>query len=217
MNKNIFKGAGVVVLLVVSCTAVALLILLLTDSKPADTHKAMYEQLQAEHKKVLNDRDGGLHLNDSLTKEIVRLKANEARLKTQISIYRSDLDRTLKEAVKYADIITKTRSDSSERDIACDELVDQVNAFATLYVHYRDLSDSLTMNADSAKASYQLANDNMQVLFNNLSASYDRLYSSYVSLIADQTTLQKSLRRQKLKTKVAIVLGILGTGAALIK
>lgn len=196
---------------------VILVILLLTDSKPVDSHKAEYEQLQNQYGIVVAQNEAAAQTKEVLYAELGRRESIEQALNAQLAIYRYDLDKSTSKAVNLAQDIKRLKSDTTEKDTKCDDLADEVLQYAQLYEHYKGLADSLQDNTDSFKLAYQGANVKIQSLYDNLYASYTRLHDAYVSLISDQATLNKSLRRQKLKTKIAAILGILGTGAALIK
>jgi hypothetical protein len=71
--------------------------------------------------------------------------------------------------------------------------------------------------SDSLKINYEAKEAGKDQRIAELQASYDSLYKAYQDLFADTGKMMKDLRRQKLKTKVAAVLGAAGAVILLLR
>jgi uncharacterized membrane-anchored protein YhcB (DUF1043 family) len=207
MKKNIL-------LIVAGVLIAVLLYFLLSEPKQVDTHKAEYEQLQNDYNNVVNELGEGMRIQDSLKRDNARRDTIERLLKIDVEHYKRDLDKSVKIARAQAEQIKR---DTSTHDPLCDSLADEVVIFSELYEYYRDASANLVLSLDSTKTAMAASIEELEKRNNDLMAAYKRIHDAYTALIADQATLQKSLKRQRLKTKLAALLGLALTGAALIK
>ena len=98
-----------------------------------------------------------------------------------------------------------------------DSLQQQVESLTFLIVQYGEYADSINNVNDSLKINYEAKEAGKDKRIAELQASYDKIYKAYMDLFGTTTDLQKSLKRQKLKTKVAAVLGAAGAVILLLK
>lgn len=210
MKKNL-------TIILLSLAVAVLLYFLLSDTKQPDSHKFEYEQAQADLKEVREQRNEGLKKLDSLERDAKRRDTAEAYLIHERAFYRREGDRSAAIVVKYAREIKALKGDTSDHDRKCDSLANEALNFAWLYNQYKDYSDSLTAIVDSNKVNYQLALSEQKRLYGELYSKYEQLYRLYDNLFKDYTGARKSLKREKLKTKVAALLALIGGGAAVLK
>jgi hypothetical protein len=210
MAKNFFIGALAVCVIV-------LLYFLLSNGKQPDSHKYEYEQAQTDLKIVRSQRDSGLHIIDSLEHDAKRRDTIENRLTIEKSYYRKEGDKSEAKVLQYAREIKELRQQGAAMPDKCDSLAIEAENFAYLYNAYKSYSDSLAKVVDSSKADYISALAEQKRLYNELYTKYEQLSKFYDILYKDNADTQKRLRREKLKTKIAALLALIGGAAAVLK
>lgn len=209
MNKNI-----TIALLVI---AVAILFyLLLSDSKEPDSHTTDNAIVQSDNKIIIAQRDAGLKKIDSLLRDVVKRDTLIAELKSQLSFTRRDLDKTTAKAVQLAREIRQLKDTGSKSD-KCDSLAIEAENFAYLYNAYKTYVDSLTSMTNKSTEDYQAVLNEQKKLYDELYSKYEQLYRLYNILFKDHKAGSVKLRREKLKTKVAALLGLVGAGVIIFK
>jgi hypothetical protein len=199
------------------CVAVAVcLAFLLWPDKPVDSHKTGRDIVQADNKIIIEQRNAGLRKIDSLQKGITKRDSLIAKQATELSIYRRDLDRSTAKAVQLAKEV-KALKDTSAFGRRCDSLATEALNFAWLYEQYKLSSDSLSALVEKNNADYVNAMNTQRKMYDELYVKYDQLYKLYDALFKDYQQAGKKLRREKLKTKVAAVLGAAGAVILLVK
>lgn len=209
MNKNI----------TIALLAIAVAILmyfLLSDSKEPDSHTTDNAIVQADNKIIIAQRDAGLKKIDSLLRDVVKRDTLIAELKSQLSFTRRDLDKTTAKAVQLAREIRQLKDTTGKSD-KCDSLAIEAENFAYLYNAYKTYVDSLTSMTNKSTADYQAALSEQKRLYDELFGKYEQLYRLYNILFKDHQQAGKKLRREKLKTKVAALLGLVGAGVIILK
>lgn len=210
MAKNFFIGALAVCVIV-------LLYFLLSNGKQPDSHKYEYEQAQTDLKIVRSQRDSGLKIIDSLEHDAKRRDTVENRLTIEKSYYRKEGDKSEAKVLQYAHEIKELRRQGAAIPDRCDSLVIEAENFAYLYNAYKTYSDSLSRVVDSSKTDYMSALAEQKRLYNELYTKYEQLSKFYDILYKDNADTQKRLRREKLKTKIAALLALIGGAAAVLK
>jgi hypothetical protein len=185
-------------------TVICCLWFILQTDKPADTHTAEHSIVEADNKAILKQRDSGLKIIDSLQKGITKRDALINELKSQLSFTRRDLDKSTAKAVQLA---IKQLKDTSAYGRRCDSLASEALNFAWLYEQYKANSDSLATVVDKNSEDYVKALEVRRTMYDDLYSKYEQLYRQYNHLYVDNVQAGKKLRREKLKTKVAAVLG----------
>lgn len=199
MKKNYF--------IIGLCIALAICIaFLLWPDTSADTHATDNAIVQADNKIILAQRDAGLRKIDSLEKAVTKRDSLIGEIRSQLSFTRRDLDRSTAKAVQLAREI-KQLKDTSAYGRRCDSLASEAINFAWLYEQYKASSDSLSALVDKNNEDYVKALEERRVMYDELYRKYEQLYRLYNALYKDHQTAGKKLRRQKLMTKVAAVLG----------
>lgn len=210
MNKKYWIIGGLIIV------AAVLLYFLLHEPKQADSHKTDYDKVIADNK-ALQQRDAEkLKVIDSLQGDVVKRDTLIRELKTQLSSYRRDLDKSTAKAVQLAKEI-KALKDTSLNGRRCDSLANEALNFAWLYEQYKASSDSLAAVVDKNNEDYVKALEERRKLYDDLKRQHDQLLEAYKSLFADYAKAQKSVRRERLKTKIAALLALVGGAAAVVK
>lgn len=198
--------------------AAILLYFLLHDKPLPDSHTDDYNRIVNINKAFQKREDSLLRRADSLERS--------GRAKDSvIASLKADKKATQKEADKYAASATRLakevkelrKGDTSEFAHKCDSLAEQAQSFAFLYEQYKGYSDSLTSVMDSQGADYVNALEERRKLYDELKRQYDALMEAYKTLFADYTSARKTIKREKLKTKIAALLGLIGGAAAVLK
>lgn len=206
----------IIILLVIG--AAILLYFLLRDKPLPDSHNDDYNRIVSINKAFQKREDSLLRRADSLEQS--------GRLKdSTIAALKAEKKATQKEADKYAASATRLakevkelrKGDTSEFAHKCDSLAEQAQSFAFLYEQYKGYSDSLTAVMDSQGEDYVNALEEQRKLYDELKRQHDALMEAYKTLFADYTSARKTIKREKLKTKLAALLGLIGGAAAVLK
>lgn len=196
--------------------AAVLLYFLLHEPKQPDSHKSDYDKIVADNKALQHREVARLRVIDSLQKGIGKRDTIIGELKSQLSGYRRDLDKSTAKAVQLAKEI-KALKDTSMNGRRCDSLANEALNFAWLYEQYKSSSDSLAAVVDKNNEDYVKALEQRRLLYDDLKRQHDQLLEAYKSLFADYAKAQKSVRRERLKTKIAALLALVGGAAAVLK
>lgn len=180
---------------------------LLQPDKQHDSHKTNKDEVVAD--KAAIDKQGVNYrrIIDSMSITNYRLdSANKSLIKGQV-ITESKLNIKTAEAKALAKEIQRHNKDTGEQARRIDSLVAQLESVMFLLMQYQAYADSINNINDSLKLGYEAVKreDNKRIA--ELQTAYDKLYKSYIALFDTTAGLQKDLKRQKLKTKVAAVLG----------
>lgn len=210
-KKHWIIGIAVVV-------AVLFLYFLLKDPKPIDSHKDDYDRIVAENKAFKEKEAVTLKRIDSLESAGKGKDSAITSLKTELSNVRKVMD------VKNVTIIKLSKEvkelsieDTTPLGRKCDSLAEEAQNFAFLYGQYKDYSDSLSTVMDSQNADYVKALEERRKIYDELKQKYDHIYDGYMTLYEDLRSANKTIKRQKLKTKIAAILGLAAGAAAVLK
>jgi chromosome segregation ATPase len=157
------------------------------------------------------------HDDDSLKIVINELKTENKELKQGQATTRRQLDAKTAEVRTYIAQIREINQDTGFFGHMLDSLQQQVESLTFLVVQYEQYADSINNVSDSLKINYEAKEAGKDQRIAELQASYDSLYKAYQDLFADTGKMMKDLRRQKLKTKVAAVLGAAGAVILLLR
>lgn len=220
-KKNILIG-------ILALAVIVLLYFLLSQGDQPDSHKYEKEQADNDLKIVGEQRNAGLKKIDSLEKDIMRRDTVETVLRTQLAFTRRDLDKSVKTAVQLARDIKALQDTGSMigwgndewavvKRATLDSLTAEVGNLAYLYTEYKAYADSVSSLSDSNKVAYLTAINEEKRLYDELYIKYEQLYKLYDNLFKDYSSARKSLKREKIKTKVAALLALIGGVAAAVK
>jgi hypothetical protein len=217
-----------IIIAILAIAVAVLLWLLLHEPKQPDSHTYQHDQAQADLKIVRQQRDSGLKVIDSLVKEIMRRDTVETRLRDNLIGTRHDLDKSVNTALRLSKEIRLMKDTARMagwgddewaivRRSTLDSLTSEVSNLAYLYQQYKDFSDSLTVIASKNEVDYKAALAEQKRLYDNLYSKYEQLYKLYEQLFKDYSSVKKSIKRERLKTKIAALLALVAGGAALLK
>lgn len=210
MNKNyliILLSAGVIVLLY----------FLLSQGKPHETRSVDRDQIIAD-RDTLNVHAAAWAKKDQAQQDSIRnLNVVITDLKAGQKQTRQELDKSKNLAQRLANEIRGYNQDTGVYGRKMDSLVIQVESLTFLLTQYEQYSDSLnTVNAQQ-QGRYELLLTERAKIYSELRTNYDKVYSEYNKVFAENKSTQKDLRRERLKTKIAAVLGLVAAGLMIAK
>jgi hypothetical protein len=222
------KKYSLLIITLAACAAFLILYFLLRDPKQPDSHNYQHDQAQSDLKIVRQQRDSGLKVIDSLHGVIVKRDKEKVELNNKLTTTRHDLDKSVNTAIRLSKEI-KLMKDTARmagwgddewaivRRVTLDSLTGEVGNLAYLYQQYKDFSDSLTVIVSKNEVDYKAALTEQKRLYDNLYSKYEQLYKLYEQLFKDYSSVKKSIKRERLKTKIAALLALVAGGAAVVK
>lgn len=206
------------IILISVVVAAVLLYMLLKEPKPIDSHSDDRARITAERDSFKVREKAGLHKIDSLETTAKRKDSVIDRLKNEQATTRKALDKTTTLATRLAHEVKELqKGDTSELGRKCDSLAEEAISFKFLYEQYKAYSDSITVRLDSSKADNAAAMAELKRLYDELKQKYDHLFDGYNTLYEDLRSANKTIKRERLKTKIAALIGLIGGAAAAFK
>jgi hypothetical protein len=213
MNKK-----NIPIYLLIGLAVGVLLYFILKDPKPTDSHKDDYDRVVAENKAFKEKEPAVLKRIDSLEAAGNKKDSAITALKTEISITRRQLDKTTTTATKLAkEVKDLSKADTTILGRKCDSLAEAAENFAYLYSEYKLFGDSLALKVDSQKVDYEKALTEQKRLYNDLKRLQDGMELISERIYKDLQAARKTIKRERLKTKIAALLGLIGGAAAVLK
>lgn len=198
--------------------AALLLYFLLKDPKPIDSHKDDYNRIVAENKAFKDKQAVTLKRIDSLESAGNRKDSAITSLKTELSNVRKVMDVKNVTIIKLSkEVKDLSKNDTTPLGRKCDSLAEEAQNFAFLYGQYKSYSDSLSTVMDSQNGDYVKALEERRKLYDELKQKYDHVYDGYLTLYEDLRSANKTIKRERLKTKIAAILGLAAGAAAVLK
>lgn len=204
-------------IIIVAAGIAILLFFLLQGDRHHDTHADQHADVVADHDTLKSHGDVYARANDSLSKEIGHLKDENKSLQQGQASTQRKLDAKSAEVKSLVEQVRSYNQDTGFFGHLLDSLEEQVQSLTFLVAQYEGYADSINNVNDSMKIGYDAVKNEDNKRIAELQGAYDKLFKAYQQLFAESTSLQKDLRRQKLKTKIAGVLGIAAGVLALIK
>ena len=206
------------IIIIAVVVAAVLLYMLLKEPKPIDSHVDDYDRLAAENKAFKEKEAVALMRIDSLESSGKGKDSAITSLKTELSATRRQLDKTTTTATKLAKEVKElSKGDTSQLGRKCDSLAEEAHNFAFLYGQYKEYADSLTRVMDSKGEDYAKALEELRKLYDELKQKYDHVVEGYNTLYEDLRSANKTIKRERLKTKIAALLGLAAGAAAVLK
>ena len=210
MNKNL-------AIILLSVTVGILLIFLLLPDKQHDTHAAENANLKIQNERLIADAAASKKKDDSLN---LNIRQQDTVIKDLIGGQyqtRQELDKSKTLAQRYASEIREYNKDTGVYGRKMDSLVNEVDKLVYLLNQYEAYADSLNSINDKQKADYQALLSERARLNTELRNSYDKVYKEYQTVFNENKSMKKSLKREKLKTRIAAVLGLVAAGIMILK
>lgn len=211
MTKNYW------LVIIVAAGIAILLFFLLQGDRHHDTHADQHADVVADHDTLNAHGADYVRVNDSLTKEIIHLKDENKSLITGQATTQRKLDAKASEVKTLVAQIREYNQDTGYFGHLLDSMEEQVQSLTFLVTQYEQYADSINNVNDNLKIGHDAVIKEKDKRIAELQSAYDKLFKAYQTLFAESTSLQKDLRRQKLKTKIAGVLGIAAGVLALLK
>lgn len=207
MSKNIFIG-------VLILGVIVLLYFILHEPKPTDSHKSEHTEVVANNDTLKAHDAMSARIIDSLKKDNRKLdSANKQLISGQAQTERK-LNLKAGEVKNLVQQIREYNKDTGYFGHLLDSLKGQVESLSYLITQYEQYADSINNVNAALKGNYEamvLENDKK---YTELKDTYDKLLKAYNDLFADYAKSQKTVRHERLKTKIGILLGLLSGGAA---
>lgn len=136
-------------------------------------------------------------------------KAAEQTARTELNKVKASVLQLRKELLGYRSLDTGTVF------FLLDSLLNETRNLAWLLDQYMaatdsltTIKDSLTLAIDQQKSNYESLAVKRAQLLTQMRTQYDNVYAMYNRLYSDNKGLQKSLKREKVKTKVAVIIAL---------
>lgn len=200
--------------IILAIAAIVFLIFLFLPDKPHETRAT-------DHAEVVTNNDTfKVHEVAWAKKERVYIdsiqKANVliSDLKAGQRLTRVELDKSKNLAQRLANEIRGYNQDTGVYGRKMDSLVTQVESLTFLLTQYEQYSDSLNAVNAQQQDRYESLLTERAKIYSELRTNYEKVYSEYNKVFKENKNTQKDLRREKLKTKIAAVLGLVAAGVA---
>lgn len=210
MKKNL-------AIILLGVAVAVLLYFLLSEPKQHDTHALENAALKVENDTLKAHLTASEKRNDSLTHSLRQRDAIIIDLTAGQRQVRQELDKSKNQAQRLANDVREYNKDTGVYGRKMDSLVDQVNNLTYLLRQYEQYTDSLNNINDKQKADYQALLNERAKINSELRSSYDKVYKEYQTVFIENKSMQKTLKREKLKTKIAAVLGLVAGALFIIK
>lgn len=205
-------------LLIALAIALAICIwFLLQPDKQHDTHKDDHRDAIAANDTLKAHDAISARIIDSLKKDNAQLKtANKALISGQAQAEKK-LNAKAAEVKTLVAQIREINQDTGYFGHLLDSLQQQVESLTFLIVQYEQYADSINNVNDSMNINYDAIIKEKDKRYAELKLAHDNLLKAYTDLFDTTKDLQKSLKRQKLKTKAMAVLGAAGAVLMLVR
>lgn len=197
---------------------IILLYFLLSGNKPIESHRTESDNLNKEYKE-LQDSLRSASIRDKLQAIVIITQDSAIRsIRANNEVTRRELDKTKSVARQLAKEIKEIQpEDTSAYAKKVGDLIQENENLIWLNDQYVAAVDSLNIVVDQQKATYEQRLSDKATLINDMSKAADKNITAYNSLNKDYEKLGKSLKREKLKTKVAAVIGLAALGFLIAK
>jgi predicted ribosome quality control (RQC) complex YloA/Tae2 family protein len=193
-------------------TAIGMYVLYLVFSGPCNESNEsviVNDVVQKGDKELRDSLQSYFKQNGELTKEVQNLTSVIALLKKNEQVLRKDSDKSKSVALQLRNELREFRlMDTADSYRKIDSLLVETESLAYLLdqyiVAYESLSDAVEKR-DSVKDA--LLEQRAQ-LISQMTTQYDLVHSGFNKVFSDNQGLKRSLKREKLKTKIAAVLAV---------
>jgi DNA repair exonuclease SbcCD ATPase subunit len=211
MKKNI------IIIALIAIVAAVLLYLIVHEPKQQENHAAEHADIVAANDSLKAHSTFSAHVIDSLKKCNHTLdSANKSLIKGQTQTERK-LNAKANEVKTLLEQIREINQDTGYFGHLLDSLQGQVESLTFLVVQYEQYADSINNVNAAQKVNYEAIILEKDKRYTELKAAYDKLLKAYTELFSDYAKSQKTVRRERLKTKIAALLALIGGAAAVVK
>ena len=210
------KKSYILIALLSLALAVCIFFLLQPD-KDHDTHASDRNQVVTTNDSVKAHDGQSAKIIDSLKKNISQQDVIIKDLMSGQEQTERKLNAKASEVKTLIEQIREINQDTGFFGHLLDSLQQQVASLTFLLVQYEQSVDSLNSANTAQKESYEAIIKEKDKAKAELQAAYDQLYRLYDSLYKDYTTSRKDIKRERLKTKIAALLALIGGAAAVVK
>jgi hypothetical protein len=213
MKKNI-------TITILAISAVVMIYLLLSDScskVPPD---------RSVEKEAIDRGDRELRDSIKLYERVVQIYVEEIGLKDSIirqlksneKVLRKDSDKSKTTALQLREELRNYRDmDTADSYRKIDSLLVEVESLTYLLDQYMTAYDALSDAVEKRDSVKDDMSSKRAVLIAQMTKQYDVVFTEYNKVFSDNQSLQKSLKREKLKTKIAAIIALAGGILAAIK
>lgn len=203
--------------IILLCIIGVLLIFILWPDKQHNTHEDQHADVVATHDTLKAHEAEHTKIIDSLNRTIAQKDSANKSLREGQATTRKQLDLKTAQVKQLTSEIREYNKDTGYFGHMLDSLQSQVENLTFLLSQYESYSDSLNNVNDSLRIAITAKDAEKDMAKAELQAAYDKLYRDYNGLFDTSRALIKDLKRQKFKTKVAIVLGAAAAVLGLLK
>jgi DNA repair exonuclease SbcCD ATPase subunit len=208
---------NITIIALIAVLAAILLYFIVHEPKPTDGHRDDHADVIATND-TLNAHDLiAARIIDSLKKDNRALDSvNKSLVKGQAQTERK-LNAKASEVKTLVEQIRSYNQDTGYFGHLLDSLQQQVESLSFLLVQYEQYADSINNVNAAQKGNCDAIILEKDKRYNELKSAYDKLLKAYKELFDDYAKNQKTVRRERLKTKIAALLALIGGAAAIIK
>lgn len=210
MKKNItiiLLAAGVLVLLY----------FLLHEPPQTDSHTREHADVIAANDTLKAHDAVSARVIDSLKRDNHKLDSANKKLVVGQAQTERKLNAKANEVSTLIEQIREINQDTGYFGHLLDSLQNQVASLTFLIVQYEQYADSINNINAAQKGNYEAMLAEKDKRYAELKATYDKLFKAYQELFADNVKVQKTVKRERLKTKIAALLALVAGGAAILK
>lgn len=205
------------IIILIAAGLAVLLFFLLQQGKQHDTRTVDHAEIVAGHDTLQAHTVTSDNKSDSLIGVIKQQTELITDLKAGQKQTRVELDKSKNLAQRLANEIRGYNQDTGVYGRKMDSLVTQVESLTFLLTQYEQYSDSLNTVNVQQQSKYESLLTERAKIYSELRTNYDKVFSEYNKVFTENKSTQKDLRRERLKTKIAAVLGIVAAGFAIMK
>lgn len=192
-------------------------VILLWPDRQHDSHKDDKADVVAVHDTLKSHDVDYRRVIDSMSIDNYKLRSVNKSLVAGQQATEHKLNAKNAEVRTYLAQIREINQDTGFFGHMLDSLQQQVESLTFLIAQYEQYADSINNVNDSLRINFEGRDKEKDKRLAEVQVAYDGLYKAYMDLFKTSTGLMKDLKRQKLKTKIAAVLGAAGAVILLVK
>ena len=204
-------------LIVAGLVIIWLLYLVLSPGKQYDSHTPQAAEVKADHDMLKVKLAASAKREDSIRFQLSLKDSAIRALQAGQRILKTKLDGTVAEAKRLANDIRSYNNDTGAYGQQMDSLVAVIDNLQFLLGQYEQNADTINTAYDRKCADYEALLRDKEAIKTELEAAYNKLYTEYQQLLKDYAGAKRSLKQERLKTKVAALLALVAGAAAVLK